>query len=644
MADAEARRRRRRRILRSVAAIVLVGGAVTAGLAWWTQRQATRLAAELLTRAVERVAVAPDVPAWPLEAPFAAHPDAAPFPFDADRPTLVVLVHGMTPNRDLEPTVGTHVYARTYWSHAFVRELLGGRAPRRSDGAPLTAESWRTSAPEDDDPRAGLFFGEGADTDLAVFVVVRDGSLGLGAQAIATAEQVAAGLDAYREATAVAGHRVEPQVALIAHSFGGLVARYLLTNPPLEGGPFGTDASTRARADDLRDRTLWLITLGTPHEGSAAADRAALIEAAGDLFRTEVLRPHRVIQSWLTPLLEEGASFLRLEDPVTEPLRTDVWAALNDPETGLLAAHRVRRGDGSVVPVAALAAHAPGGAFFVDPLVSDRIEFDLAAWYAERIGLDPVLYRDFLLQMLLADPTMHTIGIPTRGWGDASAHPAPAAVLDRVTRVPTAPEQVVIGPPDARLTLQLAARIDFVRGPYRGVIETRGLLGRWWCALVRCGEEPGVIDVGSVADVDLEGIDDPTVAVVRDLLLGREPFGAAPPVDLAGGRVGDGEIDADGVVPVHSALGYLLGTEDGPHLAVGRDWPVGSETIPGSWYRPDLADPEAEFPWTYLHHIDLQWSPDVATWIAERWIGSAGPDPATGPVPAWRGLDGTRVD
>jgi hypothetical protein len=123
---------------------------------------------------------------------------------------------------------------------------------------------------------------------------------------------------------------------------------------------------------------------------------------------------------------------------------------------------------------------------------------------------------------------------------------------------------------------------------------------------------------------------------VRDRLLGREPPGDAPPIGQPAGRVGDGEIDADGAVPVHSALGYLLGADDGPYLAAGRDWTIGGETLPGSWYRPDLADPDAELPWTYLHHVDLQWAPEVAGWIAAELLDAAGPDPAGEDLSGWR--------
>jgi hypothetical protein len=624
-------------------AILAAGGIAT----WWGQRQAADLAARLLTQAAAELPPAPQVPAWPLDEPASLRPDAESFPFDPDRPTLIVLLHGMTPSLELDDEVGTHAYTRRYWGYHFVRSLLGdppreaGDPPREAGGPVLDPETWRSQAPADDDPRHGLLLRADGDLDRAVFVDTRNGARGLGEQVVAAAAQIAAGVEHYRRALAAARPdaeeaELEPQLVLVAHSFGGLVARYLLTNPPLDGGAFGTDAATRARADAIRDRTLYLVTLGTPHEGSAAADRAVLLAAVDELLREELGRPNAFTRRWLTPLLDEGATLLRLEDPVTEHLRTDVWAALNDPADGLLAAHRARRNDGSPVPVYALAARSPGGQFFVDPMVSDRIELELAAWYAERLDLAPDVYREFLLQMLLADPTIHALGLTQRGWGQAADHPAPDEVLDRVTRVPTAPERIVFGPEDARVAIEFAARVDFLRGPYAGEVETRGWLGRLWCLLVRCGEAPGVIDTGSVADVDLSDVEAPTVSVVRDRLLGREPPGDAPPIGQPEGRVGDGEIDADGAVPVHSALGYLLGADDGPHLAAGRDWTIDGETLPGSWYRPDLADPDAELPWTYLHHVDLQWAPEVADWIAAELLGAAGPDPVAKGLSSWR--------
>ncbi|MDF1522709.1 MAG: hypothetical protein P1P87_07820, partial [Trueperaceae bacterium] len=203
-------------------AIVIGAAAVVAAGTWWAQRRATDAAAELLTEAVGTLATPPEVPVWPLEAPFAARPDAEPFPFGPERPTLVVLLHGMTPNRDLDPDVGTHAYARRYWGFAFVRALLDGRAPRLVDGDALTADTWTADVPGADAPDGdavayGLFLPSadangdaaeggggtpgGADDEQplrAVFVPVRDGSRGLGEQAIAVAAQIDAGLERYR--------------------------------------------------------------------------------------------------------------------------------------------------------------------------------------------------------------------------------------------------------------------------------------------------------------------------------------------------------------------------------------------------------------------------------------------------------------
>ena len=624
-----ARRRPRWRYwLAALAVLGLIGGLLT----WWLQRQATTVAAEVLTRAAAASPPLPAIPRWPLDEPATYRDGAEPFAFDPDRPTLVVLLHGMSPSPELDPRVATHAYTRHYWGHAFVDALLGGGGLRSAEGAALTRDAWVADAPSGGQPRDALVLPHDLNSPpLGALLVSRDGSRFLGEQASDVAAQISVGIERF---AAIAG--AEPQLVLIGHSMGGLVSRHLLTNPPIDDGPFGVDALTREQIDRIRDRTLYLVTLGTPHEGSQAADRAMLLARAERIAIDEMIRPNAFARRWLLPLLRQTASYLRLEDPATEHLRTDVWTVLNDPVSGLLAPHRARRSDGTLVPVYALASRSPGGRFFVDPLVSDRIELELAWWYAEKLGLEPESYIQYTLQMLVADPTLYTLGLPERGWGSVDEHPAPAEILDRVTRVPTSPDRVAFGPPDARIEIELASRVDYLRGPYAGDAPTRGLIERFWCLAVRCAEEPFVIDAGSIEDVDLDDVDDPTVEVLRDRVLGREPPGDTPPLGAEEGQVGDGQIDADGVVPVDSALGLLMGGDEWPYLAAGREWSVAGETLPGSWYRPDLDDPAKELPWTYLHHIDQQYDPAVARWIAEALIGAAGPDPSDPDLSRWR--------
>jgi len=616
--------------------IALLVFALASGLAaGWLQRRATDLAAQVLARATATSPQLPELPHWPLETPAAPTAATEPFDFDPARPTLIVLLHGMSPSAEIDERVGSHAFARHYWGHAFVRALLGGDDLERIDGAPLRLEHWTSDAPPGSAAADGLVLpgddGDRAGPRRAALLVTRDGSRALGEQTTAAARQIAGGLEAFSE---LAG--ADAQVVLIGHSMGGLVGRHLLTNPPVDAGPFGVPEQTRDDIDRIRDRTLYLLTLGTPHEGSQAADRAMLLAQVERIVVDDMVRPNAFARRWLLPLVQETASYLRLDDPATQHLRSDVWAALNDPGDGLLAPHRARRGDGSLVPVYALASRAPGGRFFVDPLVSDRIELELALWHAEQLGIDPEAYVRYTLQMMLADPTMYSLGVPARGWGRVDDHPAPAEVLDLVTRVPTSPERVAFGPEGARFTIELSSRVDFLRGPYTGEVSTRGPLERAWCLFVRCSDEPFVLDTGSVDDVDLSDVEAPTVAVVRDLVLERDPPGDTEPLGAVEGRVGDGDIDADGVVPVDSALGLLLGGSDWPYLAAGRAWVVGDETLPGSWYRPDLDDPGTERPWTYLHHIDQQYDPAVARWIAETLLAAAGPVAGPLPLSGWR--------
>ena len=96
------------------------------------------------------------------------------------------------------------------------------------------------------------------------------------------------------------------------------------------------------------------------------------------------------------------------------------------------------------------------------------------------------------------------------------------------------------------------------------------------------------------------------------------------------------------MVPVDSALGLVLGGREWPYLAAGREWRVGDETLPGSWYRPHHDDPRSERPWTYLHHIDQQYDPAVARSIAESLLGTAGPE--AGSLPQDMSAGGARAN
>lgn len=78
-----------------------------------------------------------------------------------------------------------------------------------------------------------------------------------------------------------ATYNVKPGVILVAQSFGGLASRFMLSrpdpaalldNPTLNGERVPLCKEDLAKMDYVRDRTLYLLTLATPHEGSYLAE------------------------------------------------------------------------------------------------------------------------------------------------------------------------------------------------------------------------------------------------------------------------------------------------------------------------------------------------------------------------------------
>src|SRR6185436_4189813 len=77
--------------------------------------------------------------------------------------------------------------------------------------------------------------------------------------------------------------RRTPKVVFVTQSFGGDIARFILSNPTqaqvdapgtpsLNADHITLGAEDRRRSDYVRDRIVYAVTLGTPHEGSFMAD------------------------------------------------------------------------------------------------------------------------------------------------------------------------------------------------------------------------------------------------------------------------------------------------------------------------------------------------------------------------------------
>ncbi len=87
------------------------------------------------------------------------------------------------------------------------------------------------------------------------YITYRDGRLHVKPQAIQLANQI------YRNVS-------DSQIIIVAHSMGGLIARYIMANPSNDG----LSSYQRYQFNVVRNKVRRIITLATPHLGSPAAD------------------------------------------------------------------------------------------------------------------------------------------------------------------------------------------------------------------------------------------------------------------------------------------------------------------------------------------------------------------------------------
>ena len=552
-----------------------------------------------------------------------------PFAFRRDRPTLIVLLHGATRTPAPGLNVGTLGGARVYWGYGFVEQLLGSQ-PQTLSGVTLSADTWQRQAAADDDPgdhivrraeaeragsrRAGSGPGQ---SERFVALLHRDGSDYLGPQTEAAVMQL---YTLYQYLTDELGE--EPQLVLLAHSMGGLVSRYLLSDPPATRAEFAVSVAARQRAAVLRDRTLYLITLSTPHTGSQAADDVLVMEQVTELT-------NRVLEQFGLDRTRDpqhaSMAFLRAFQPSTQHLRSDTLRALNRSDRGLLAPQWARRGDGSLVPIYTLSGRSPGGGFLGDPNSPLSLELALLQLQGKRLGLGDKLVSD-TLSMAVSDYLLYNFPGFREGWGSV---PAGLEHLDRVSRAPLFGSFELDTKTSGPLELE-SFPVYYQHRAWRAA-KAEGSLGEraeaWVDSLTDALDPPDLTPTLAKLPKDAP------ISLVRETYLAGDPPEATPEA----AETSDGRIDGDGVVSLESGLGLFLATDTPEFYSHAQLWQVGGQRERGSWYRI-MGDPypnQGSFPWEWGNHSFMQYSGEVSGWLARNLLDNAGPFVGPEPFSGW---------
>jgi hypothetical protein len=395
-------------------------------------------------------------------------------------PTVIFLVHGMsdaitTPTDAAEDAVkcegprNTPFYSRCEWGIDFIPGLFGltgnrpgslfnlagqdvsgmryltdpTNRPLIDENVGITARDVRNcvsdpAAVETYDPRAARHFVTAGPPDprrappLSVFVTWRDSTRGVVESARRVTNQAYAALRWYETQ-----YRETPKVIFLVQSFGGLATRFILSNPPSDA--FDTPllnadrvpicGEEHAKMDYLRNRTLFAVTLATPHEGSFMAEwgqppkdaiRAAIADLQGTLAGTSPLaRLVRSLDTDLSTILGQPVGLVArarvelarldrlLDSPALRDLRLATMRAFN---LGPLSPQRARRTAGSpiagaqdtLIPIYATLGRSPGGAAFDSPkLLEGFARYDAErekekGWIIGTMFLSDLLVKQFV--------------------------------------------------------------------------------------------------------------------------------------------------------------------------------------------------------------------------------------------------------
>jgi hypothetical protein len=205
-------------------------------------------------------------------------------------------------------------------------------------------------------------------------VTFRDGSVHLIPQAGSFIDQL---YDSYEKAFGQLSEDKQPALALIGHSFGGVIIRTLLTAPSEKDLFSGQSLSAeqRRRALYLRERVLWASSLSTPHLGSPlpkfAKDLDALVRSGEPLLQL-ASNDYPAIPSDISALTEIPVIEKALNKYVLDKIGGTRQSLLDiermaDYNSGLLEPSKAKHSNGDEIPYYTMAGRNPGYTLYKSP-------------------------------------------------------------------------------------------------------------------------------------------------------------------------------------------------------------------------------------------------------------------------------------
>ena len=378
------------------------------------------------------------------------------FRFLKHKPKVVFLIHGITGSAKPGSHVNTKVFPYDYWGFDMVNRLSGnksfvkyradnpGNIPATqklklfSKGKPTNkavdkitwrkiGDSKRPDATIDQiisEPHALYTSGlKDGVPEVSIVPLYRNGGARLKEQIQVTVEDI---YNYYQDLFGDFPKEQQPQIILVSHSFGGIVSRFILTNPDEEfSGQEMMTADQRKLADYIRDRTLHLITLATPHNNSPLPAQAQEIDKnfsklAAELRLTSDL-PIQYNSQEIISALDRAAdlvedNFIRDKVGGNRPCMIDFKNMVPDiVNQGTLAPEKMKRTDGSLIPLFALGGRSPGHTFFdIERNLLNPTEISVTDIWDEASGEGQ---NAFLL--LVTDNLLGATSGSMRPWGES---------------------------------------------------------------------------------------------------------------------------------------------------------------------------------------------------------------------------------